>query len=291
MDKKPDFIIIGAMKCATTTLHEQLARQPGIFMTKLKEPNFFSNDEEYEKGIYWYFSLFSGAKQEDICGESSTHYTKLPTYPHTVERMKGHLPDVKLIYVMRHPIDRLISQYIHEWTQRVINTDINLAIDTHPELIAYSRYSMQIKPYFEAYGKEKVLPVFFERLLKNPQEELERICHFIGYNSRPKWHELGAVNDSSQRMRPRAWRDFLVEMPILKTIRKKLIPKQIRDWVKGFWMMKKRPQIKEDKLKPLRSIFDEELATLGRWLGVELNCENYHRVVIESPLLDWRGKE
>lgn len=75
--------------------------------------------------------------------------------------MKRHLSDVKLIYLMRHPIDRLIPQYIHKWTQRVINTDINLAIDTPPDLIAHSRYSMQIKPYFEAYGKERVSPVFF----------------------------------------------------------------------------------------------------------------------------------
>lgn len=103
--------------------------------------------------------------------------------------MKRHLSDVKLIYLMRHTIDRLIAQYIHKWTQRVINTDINLAIDTPPDLIAHSRYSMQIKPYFEAHGKDKVLPVFFERLLKNPREELERICRLVGYNSRPKWHD------------------------------------------------------------------------------------------------------
>ena len=54
MNKTPNFIIIGAMKCATSTLHEQLALQPGIFMSQLKEPNFFSNDEEYEKGWNWY---------------------------------------------------------------------------------------------------------------------------------------------------------------------------------------------------------------------------------------------
>mgnify|MGYP000427219719 CR=1 FL=1 len=50
MKKLPNFIIIGAMKCATSSLHEQLNQQPGIFMSELKEPNFFSNDEEYNKG-------------------------------------------------------------------------------------------------------------------------------------------------------------------------------------------------------------------------------------------------
>ena len=55
----PHFIIIGGMKCATSTLHDQLAAQPGFFMTEPKEPNFFSNDEIYERGLDWYTDLFA----------------------------------------------------------------------------------------------------------------------------------------------------------------------------------------------------------------------------------------
>src|SRR5580704_13557650 len=104
---RPDFIVIGAMKSATTTLHEQLARQPGIFMSRPKEPNFFSDDEVYERGLPWYLSIFQGAGESALCGESSTHYTKLPAHPRTVERMARALPRVRVVYVMRHPIDRL----------------------------------------------------------------------------------------------------------------------------------------------------------------------------------------
>lgn len=211
MSNAPDFLIIGAMKCATSSLHEQLALQPGIFMTELKEPNFFSNDEQYAQGMEWYLSHFASAKSDEICGESSTHYTKLPTYPQTIDRIRQHFPDVKLIYVMRHPIDRLVSQYIHEWTQRFITVDINQAVTQHPELIAYSQYSMQLKPYFETFGQERVLPVFFERTIAHPQEELERICQFIGYKGKPVWNdELNAQNVSKERMRKSGWRDFLV---------------------------------------------------------------------------------
>ncbi len=104
MSKLPNFLIIGAMKCATSSLHEQLALQDGIFMTELKEPNFFSNDEEYTKGMSWYLSHFQDAQTEDLAGESSTHYTKLPTYPETITRIQEHLPNAKFIYVIRHPI-------------------------------------------------------------------------------------------------------------------------------------------------------------------------------------------
>src|SRR3974390_1289373 len=96
---RPDFIVIGAMKSATTTLHEQLARQPGLYMSRPKEPNFFSDDRNYARGLESYHPCFEGCGEEQLVGESSTHYTKLPTHPHTVSRMVRALPHVKLIYV------------------------------------------------------------------------------------------------------------------------------------------------------------------------------------------------
>ena len=62
---RPDFIVVGAMKSATTTLHEQLARQPGVFMSRPKEPNFFSDDAIYARGWGWYSSLFRAASAAD----------------------------------------------------------------------------------------------------------------------------------------------------------------------------------------------------------------------------------
>src|SRR5436305_3297739 len=156
---RPDFIVIGAMKSATTTLHEQLARQPGLFMSRPKEPNFFSDDAIHARGWGWYGSLFRSAGAEELRGESSTHYTKLPTYPRTVERMAQDLPRLKLIYVMRHPIDRLISQYVHEVTGGKISGGLREALDRHPEQVDYSRYSLQLQPYLDAYGPGSVLPV------------------------------------------------------------------------------------------------------------------------------------
>lgn len=283
MIKSPDFIIIGGMKCATSTLHEQLALQPGILMSEPKEPNFFSNDEEYIKGIEWYLSLFNEAATNDLCGESSTHYTKLPTYPQTVQRLHQHCPNSKFIYVMRHPIDRLISQYIHEWTMREISVEINSAVDQHPELIEYSRYTMQLEPYFDTFGADRVLPVFFERMLKYPQQELERICQFIGYSGQPQWDfELNAKNVSTQRLRQSAWRDLLVETPGLREIRQLLIPKSFRNWVKDFWTMKQKPELSSSQLQKLESIFDQDLSKLGSWLGLDLNCKNFKTVVKEA---------
>ncbi|WP_107671156.1 sulfotransferase [Cyanothece sp. BG0011] len=287
MKKLPNFVIIGAMKCATSSLHEQLHQQPGIFMSELKEPNFFSNDEEYNKGLDWYLSHFEPANIDDLIGESSTHYTKLPTYPHTIERLQQHLPEAKFIYVMRHPINRLVSQYIHEWSQRVISLEINESLDHHPELIEYSLYTKQLQPYFDAFGQDRVLPIFFERMLTTPQTELEKICRFIGYTKHPQWdEELNASNVSSERMIKSAWRDAIVEAPGLKELRRLLIPKSFRTWVRSLWTMQKKPELTPENIKQLKAIFDQDLGVLGPWLGVELTCDNFQETVKTSSL-DW----
>ena len=275
------------MKCATSSLHEQLNQQPGIFMSELKEPNFFSNDEEYNKGSEWYLSHFEEANINDLIGESSTHYTKLPTYPHTIERLQKYLPDAKFIYVMRHPINRLVSQYIHEWSQRVISVGINESIDPHPELLEYSLYTKQLQPYFDTFGQERVLPIFFERMLTTPQTELERICRFIGYKDQPQWYqELNASNVSNQRMIKSAWRDAIVETPGLKQLRRLLILKSFRTWVRSLWTIKKKPDLTAENIDRLTVIFDEGLAVLGSWLGVDLTCDNFQETVKNSSL-DW----
>jgi hypothetical protein len=282
---RPDFIVIGAMKSATTTLHEQLARQPGFFMSRPKEPNFFSDDPVFARGIDWYRSLFRDAGPGDLRGESSTHYTKLPKYPRAVERMVRALPTVKLIYVIRHPIDRLISHYVHERSVEGITVGIDEAIDAHPELIDYGLFSVQVRPYLDAYGPENVLPVFFDRLVAEPQAELERICRFLGFAGTPAWDaSLKPQNVGSERLRRSVLREALVQAPVLSAIRRRFVPKPWTEPVKALWRIKdERPRLARDVEERLIDAFDPDLVRLGRWLGIDLHCTNFHEVTAAAP--------
>jgi hypothetical protein len=272
----PDFIVIGAMKCGTSTLHDQLAAQAGFFMSTPKEPNFFSDDAVYARGLPWYAGLFAAAAPSDLRGESSTHYAKRPTHPRAVERMRAALPRVRLVYVMRHPIDRLVSQYVHEWTERRASGPIDRDVDRVPGLIDYGRYAWQLEPYLEAYGPESVLPVFFERLVAHPQETLERIARFVGHAGPVRWcAELGARNVGTERMRRSRLRDALVEAPLLRTLRRRLVPRGLRERLKGLWRMKEKPRLGAATLARLRAIYDEDLARLGGWLGLRLDCDSF----------------
>src|SRR5262249_31594084 len=138
----------------------------------------------------------------------------------------------------------------------------------------------------KAYGPKNVLPVFFDRVTRHPQDELERICRFIGLLGDVQWDvNLKPQNVSSERLRKSALRDVLVTSPVLGAIRRHLVPKPWTEPVKALWRIKtKRPELDDDVWRRLSALFDEDLAQLGKWLGTELNCENFSAVTEDRPL-------
>lgn len=240
----PDFLIIGAMKCGTTTLQAQLALQDGVFMTTPKEPNFFSDDAVYARGQVWYESLFADAAEGALKGEASTHYTKLPTYPKTMERMQTLLPAPKLIYMIRNPVARAVSHYLHEWSQGVMGDDAAAAFRRHPEIVAYGCYGMQIAPYVAAYGAERIFLTSLEQVEADPDGEFERICQFLGLSGQPRWvHDLPPQNVSRERIRRLPFHDLLVDNPVATALRRTLVPKSLRRRIRDARRAKERPQI------------------------------------------------
>lgn len=285
----PDFVIIGAMKCATSTIHDQLSDQPGISMSEPKEPNFFSDEDNWAMGISWYESLFASMPTMDLKGESSTHYTKLPTYPRCADRVHEYLSNSKLVYVMRDPVDRIVSQYIHEWSMRVIKEgcSIDEAIHEHPMLIDYSKYAMQLKPYIERFGFKSILPVFFERVMANPQEEFARIAEHIGYTGEVQWCEDEGKNRSSHRQRRSPLLNKMLDIRFMQKARRKMMPESVRAKIRSRWTMNQRPELSHESLSYLHRQLDPDLSELGAHLGVELSCSNYHEQVNSGSTLEW----
>jgi hypothetical protein len=281
----PHFLIIGAMKAATSTLQAQLSAQPGIFMATPKEPNFFSDDEQWQRGIDWYRNLFAPAPADAIRGEASTHYTKLPDLPLTVSRARETLVEPRLIYLMRHPIERLISHYSHLWLENGVAEPIEQAIARRSDLVDYGRYSMQLRPWIAAFGTQSILPMFAERLAACPQEELERAAAFIGHRGPVSWQsDLASRNASGQRLRDDPLRDRILDQPLLAAIRRTMIPQAVRDRVKRLWQMPARPVLSAEARVRLARTFDPDLADLGDMLGYRLDCANFVDAVREKPL-------
>ena len=271
----PDFFIIGAMKAATSTLHEQLSAQPGLSMSQPKELYFFSDDAVWDQGLDWYASHFEGIAPTDLCGESSTHYSKLPTYPCTIERLAATIDKPRFIYVMRHPIDRLVSQYQHMQLEGEIHEPLEHAIArSNPELIDYSCYSKQLLPYLTRFGTECVLPVFFDRLLQNPQAELERVCTFLGYSRTPVWDTTRQHNVTSERLAVSTVRARLKSAPLYGLTRR-FAPESLVNRIRKQWRAGPKPVLSDGDLTRLTEVFDRDLLQLGSWLGTPLNCANF----------------
>ncbi|MEL6359517.1 MAG: sulfotransferase [Pseudomonadota bacterium] len=285
----PDFFLIGAMKCGTSTLHDQLAGQEGVFMSTPKEPNFFSDDDVFARGADWYKGLFADAEGGDIKGESSTHYTKLPTHPKTIRRLTAEVgTNAKFIYVMRHPIDRLVSHYIHEWTQNVLSDSIDDAISSHKPLIDYGRYAYQLAPWIERFGKDRILPVFFERMTAEPQQELNRVAAFLTIPGPVEWREdIAQSNVSSERIRRFPLYSLLVENSFATALRRTIVPRGLRDKIKSGRQMRERPQLSHETTAQLSDIFNDDLRQLSKLLNKDLTCANF-KDVARAAAINWR---
>ena len=104
--------MIGGLKCGTTSLHHYLNLHPEIAMSRPKELNFFVAELNWELGVDWYRAHFPAGAA--VRGETSPHYTNRPRFEGVAERMRETLgADARVIYMVRHPIDRLLSHYLH----------------------------------------------------------------------------------------------------------------------------------------------------------------------------------
>ncbi|WP_254054571.1 sulfotransferase [Roseovarius sp. EL26] len=261
---QPDFVIIGAMKCGTSTLATQLGQQDGIFMTDPKEPNFFSDNDQYARGREYYQELFTPALPNDIKGEASTHYTKLPTYPETVSRMIAALDQPKLIYMVRNPIARAVSHYIHEWSTGVIQSDIETALENDAELVDYGCYGRQIMPFVTAFGAENIYLTSLEEVQADPQTALAGVCRFLGHESAVKWHEEQAqMNRSAERIRKFPMHGLLFDNPVARAARRALVPQRLRDKIKQSRQMSDRPEMSEQSKVRLQGIFAKDREILA----------------------------
>lgn len=196
-----DFIIIGAMKSGTTSLSYHLSQHPEIFFSRDKEPGYFNKNENWQKGIETYHKLFEGAKEGQLMGEASTMYTMAPEYLDTHKRLHDYNPHLKLIYIMRDPIERIISNYAHNYVRKRVKTDLETEVLQNESYVTRSLYYYQIKPYLETFDKDQIMLICFEEYTDNPKSFLQDICNFLSIDSSfyEGYKNIEVKNSSSKR--------------------------------------------------------------------------------------------
>lgn len=175
----PTFIILGAMKCGTTSLHTYLRLHPEVSMPNEKELAFFADGWSWERGEDWYRRQFDTSLA--IRGEASPQYTCYPQYDHVPERMHALLPEIRLIDLVRDPIDRLVSHYCHDVARGFEERPLEVALrDPDSKYIARSQYHRQLERYLRYYDAESILIIDQADLRSRRRETLQGIFAFIG---------------------------------------------------------------------------------------------------------------
>ena len=189
---KPNLFILGALQCGTTSLHAYLADHPAIFMSAVKEPTYFLDratlremwPEREESGFWrgeeYYLELFKDAAGYPVRGETGTNYTKLPRVPDVSRRIADFSPDARFIYIMRDPIKRTISHYWHDFRRGEEKRDILTAFRQEPHYREVSHYAMQLKPYLDLFGRDRVKALTLEALNADPEAALSGLFEWLG---------------------------------------------------------------------------------------------------------------
>lgn len=173
----PDFLVIGAMKSGTTSLYRYLLTHPEVSGVETKEPEFFSKN--YDRGLEWYKGLFSGDGR--LSFEASTGYTKRQFWPEAAERIYRDLPEVKLIYCLRDPVERTISNYHHNVQQGREKLSFSQAIRKPGNgYVATSLYAYQLEAYRSFYLEGRLHVLDFEAFKASPSRHMEKVLEFLG---------------------------------------------------------------------------------------------------------------
>lgn len=176
----PTFLIIGAMKAGTTSLYHYLREHPAVFMPEFKAPEYFAGGAHWRRGVGWYRGLFAAASPSAVAlGEASNVYTKYPRYPGVPERIALTIPNVKLVYAIRDPVDRIRSHWQTRAAEGVERLPLERAVLANPIYLDYSRYAMQIERYLSVFPREQLLIVRAEDLRENRRATVRRVYDFL----------------------------------------------------------------------------------------------------------------
>jgi hypothetical protein len=197
MKESNHLIIIGSMRSGTTSLYRHLSKHSKICPSTKKEPEFFTKNQGHEVSAEKYEELWDCEdSSQKYKMEASTGYTKYPIEKGVPERIKEYGIQPKFIYIVRNPIDRMISQY------NFMNISLGYNLDGfyEEEIVELSKYYKQLNEFRKVFGESsRYLIVDFENLVDNPKKVLKRCSEFIGVKYEWSFQNQKALNKTPNR--------------------------------------------------------------------------------------------
>ncbi|MDP9228489.1 MAG: sulfotransferase domain-containing protein [Actinomycetota bacterium] len=266
----PNLIIIGGLKCGTTSIHHYLGLHPEIQMSKPKELNFFVEELNWDLGFDWYRGRFN--RDFSVRGESSPHYTNLPRYTGVAERIHEHVPDAKLLYMVRDPISRILSHWRHAvgagYETRTMEDVLSRDDQSY---VTRSMYWRQLQPYLEQFDRAQIEIITQEELQSDRGGTMRKAFRYLGVNEdfsseqfEREWEKSTAKESGQYQLMEK-----LIRLPGFRSFDRNFdrLPERMR------WMVEKvvhdpdapsapKPELPDSIRERLLSLFGDDVAGL-----------------------------
>src|SRR4051794_28360915 len=273
----PNLIIVGGLKCGTTSIHHYLGLHPEVQMSKPKELNFFVTELNWDLGLDWYASRFDNRFK--VRGESSPHYTNLPRYEGVAERIRTHCPDAKLLYMVRDPIKRILSHWMHATGAGYETRDIvEVLSDPNNSYTNRSRYWTQLQPYLERFDRSQIEVITQEELQADRDGTMRKAFAYAGVDENftseqfdREWEKSAAKSGDKYQLMEK-----LIKLPGFRSFDRNFdrLPERMR------WLVEKvvhdpdkppapKPVLADDLFASLRGRFADEVPQLQKFAGRE----------------------
>ena len=263
-----DFVIIGAQKSATTLLADQFRRHPEVSFCHRKEPHYFSRESNWAENIDDYHGLYT-QRPGHIYGEASTTYSRFPLYPHVPSVLRDYNPELKLIYVVRDPIERMKSAYMHSYAKGRVRIKIDEALLERSFFLNVSRYGVQIRWYLEQFPPEQLLLLTFEEVIGDAAGTWEKLSHHLGIaNPDISTLNCGAKNAATDFQ----WTPHFRGKKALNRIIRK-VPGLRRVRPPAFFVSEwgSRPELTLETQQALWRLLEEDVRFVEEYLGQEMS--------------------
>lgn len=292
--RKPDFFIVGAPKCGTTSMNDYLQVHPEIFIPVKKEIHFFGSDLPFLKGTrvteQEYMAYFAPARDEKRVGEASVWYLYSQR---AAAEIKAFMPTARIIIMLRNPVDMMYSlhsQRLYNDNENILNFAEALAAEAERKqgrrlyqnasdimgslYRAAATYTLQIQRYFEVFGRERVHVIIFDDFARATPEVYRQACEFLEVSPefQPEFHIINA----NKGVHSPALRALLRYPPgPLRWLLKLLGLRPARQGFKG-WLRRlntryePRPPLDLELRRRLQAEFAPEVGRLSTLLGRDL---------------------
>jgi Sulfotransferase domain len=273
----PNLIIVGGLKCGTTSIHHYLGLHPEIQMSKPKELNFFVEELNWDLGLDWYASRFDD--RFEVRGESSPHYTNLPRFEGVAQRIHEHCPDARLLYMVRDPVKRILSHWVHATGAGYETGDlVEVLSEPSSSYMNRSKFWLQLQPYLELFDRSQIAVIAQEELQGERQATMRRAFAFAGVDETfsseqfdREWEKSGAKEGDKYQLMER-----LIKLPGFRSFDRNFdrLPEPLR------WRVEKlvhdpekppapKPKLPDDLFETVRARFGEDVAELQKFAGRE----------------------